>query len=137
MKKQQTFHPVALRFKRWSRKGYAAFVSIQRAVTIGQLSSNVSERFQVKNGSNHTSVLTGNQANPAEEGKTGELKEQSETDTLHPVLPELLLLPIQTVQQAVAAASSAYTYILYPKSGEFQHKLGLPAFSFPKDSRYD
>lgn len=58
MRKQYTYKPVALRFRRWSRKRYAAFVSIQRAVTIGQLSANVSERFQTKNGSVHTSVLT-------------------------------------------------------------------------------
>ena len=58
MRKQYTYKPVALRFRRWSRKRYAAFISIQHAVTIGQLSANVSERFQAKNGSVHTSVLT-------------------------------------------------------------------------------
>ena len=51
MRKQYTYKPVALRFRRWSRKRYAAFISIQHAVTIGQLSANVSERFQAKNGS--------------------------------------------------------------------------------------
>lgn len=58
MKKQYAHKPVAIRFRRWSRKGYAAFISVQRAVTIGQLAAHVSERFQVKNGSNHTSVLS-------------------------------------------------------------------------------
>ena len=55
MRKQYTYKPVALRFRRWSRKRYAAFISIQHAVTIGQLSANVSERFQAKNGSVHCS----------------------------------------------------------------------------------
>ena len=58
MKLQQTYlKQKTFRFKRWSRKGYAAFFSLGRAVTIGQLSSNVAERFQIKNGSNHSSVL--------------------------------------------------------------------------------
>ena len=63
MRKQYTYKPVALRFRRWSRKRYAAFISIQHAVTIGQLSANVSERFQAKNGSVHTSVLTFDKVN--------------------------------------------------------------------------
>ena len=57
MRKQHTYKSVTLRFRRWSRKGYAAFVSIQYAVTIGQLSVHVSERFQEKNSSNHATVL--------------------------------------------------------------------------------
>ncbi|WP_455639541.1 hypothetical protein [Parabacteroides sp.] len=122
------------RFKRWSRKGYAAFFSLGRAVTIGQLSSNVAERFQVKNGSNHSSVLVGEQGYAEEEGKvSGLAEERSVTDTLPLILPEFLLLSLQAVKREVAA-SSAYTYIIYPKSGEFQHKLELPAFSFPKNS---
>ena len=56
LQQQRYFRQSSFRFKRWSRKGYAAFFSLKRAVTIGQLSSNVSERFQVKNGSNHSSV---------------------------------------------------------------------------------
>lgn len=58
MRKQYIIKSIAFRFKRWSRKGYAAFISVQRAVTIGQLSANVSERFQVKNGSIHAAVLS-------------------------------------------------------------------------------
>lgn len=58
MRKQYIIRSIAFRFKRWSRKGYAAFISVQRAVTIGQLSANVSERFQVKNGSIHAAVLS-------------------------------------------------------------------------------
>lgn len=46
----------ALRFRRWSRKAYAAFVSIQRTVTIGQLSANVANRILAKNDSLHASV---------------------------------------------------------------------------------
>lgn len=49
MKRQHTsFYPV-LRFRRWSRKAYAVFVSIQRAVTIGALQVHLVERLQNKN----------------------------------------------------------------------------------------
>lgn len=40
----------ALRFKRWSRKRYAAFVSRQRACTMGTLRCHIVERLQHKNG---------------------------------------------------------------------------------------
>lgn len=77
MRKQYTYKPVALRFRRWSRKRYAAFISIQHAVTIGQLSANVSERFQAKNGSVHTSVLTFDKVN---DGETEEKENTSHPD---------------------------------------------------------
>lgn len=41
------------RFRRWCRKGYAAFASLRRAVTIGRLAAHVSERFQTKNNTLH------------------------------------------------------------------------------------
>lgn len=52
----------ALRFRQWSRKGYAAFISLQRVVTIGHLSSHVSERFQMKNQALHNYSLSGSSA---------------------------------------------------------------------------
>ena len=75
---QRYFTQNSFRFKRWSRKGYAAFFSLSRSVTIGQLSSNVAERFQIKNGSNHSSVLLTGQIGPEEAKKETELlQEQS------------------------------------------------------------
>lgn len=109
MKKQYTYKPVALRFRRWSRKRYAAFISVKNAVTIGTLSANVSERFQVKNGSVHTSVLS------MERGETGETEEEDtivgnwlKTDI--PLLQVPVLLLVRTVNQTVAAAN-IYTLI--------------------------
>lgn len=50
MKKRYTSCSLcALRFKRWSRKKYAAFISRQRAVTMGTLRCNIIERLQHKN----------------------------------------------------------------------------------------
>ena len=112
MKLQQTYlKQKTFRFKRWSRKGYAAFFSLGRAVTIGQLSSNVAERFQVKNGSNHSSVLLTGQIGPEEAKKETELlQEQSCAEA------------IQTVKQTSAAGSFAYIIIcIYPKAGSFSY----------------
>ena len=58
MRKSYTYRSQALRFRRWSRKGYAAFISVQRAVTIGQLSFSVADRFEKKNQSLHTAIGT-------------------------------------------------------------------------------
>ncbi|MDL2208830.1 hypothetical protein LJB97_04325 [Parabacteroides sp. OttesenSCG-928-O15] len=43
----------ALRFRRWSRKGYAAFVSLHHTVNIGRLASRLADRFYVKQHSLH------------------------------------------------------------------------------------
>ena len=108
MKKQQTFHSTALRFRRWSRKKYAAFISIQRAVTIGQLSSNVSERFQTKNGSIHSSVLFADQTVKEEKEDASELFPER-TFAVLPWLSQVLFLlfSVQTVKQTSSADSSA------------------------------
>lgn len=49
----------SLRFCRWSRKGYAAFISIHRQVTIGRLAAALVERFHLKQQTLHgTLALT-------------------------------------------------------------------------------
>lgn len=83
--KQLTLQPMpsTLRFRRWSRKGYAAFISLQRAVTIGQLSTSVSERFQTKNLALHTCVLSGSPETDTEnEADTDEKEENRRTSLL-------------------------------------------------------
>ncbi|MCC8170963.1 MAG: hypothetical protein LIP00_04075 [Parabacteroides sp.] len=51
MKKRYTSYGLqALRFRRWSRKRYAAFISRQRACTMGTLRCHIVERLQRKNG---------------------------------------------------------------------------------------
>lgn len=128
MKKQYTYKPVAIRFRRWSRKKYAAFISVKNAVTIGTLSANVSERFQVKNGSVHTSVLS------MEQGDKDETEEEDtivgnwlKTDIPLCQLPAFLL--IRTVKQPVAAAN-AYTliYTSSEKAEGFSITLNPSAF---------
>ncbi len=120
MRKQYTYKPVALRFRRWSRKGYAAFISIQRTVTIGQLSANVSERIQAKNGSIHTSVLTLD--------KTGEGEiEEEEGKTCCPDSSGsiLSLLPLQTVcpVQTVCRPAASYAHVVKNNISEIAEGL--------------
>jgi len=48
VKKKITNNHVSLRFRRWSRVGYAVFVSVTCAVTIGVLAVSVCEKSEVK-----------------------------------------------------------------------------------------
>lgn len=108
MRKQYTCRCVALRFKRWSRKGYAAFVSVKRAVTIGQLSAGISERSLVKGGSIHTSVLvSGKRGEKDEEEKMASSSDSSGGSPLMFLLLETIL-PLQTAGQP-AEGVCAYT----------------------------
>lgn len=56
MRKSFSYRTSALRFRRWSRKAYATFVSVQHAVTIGQLSSSVADRLHKKSLSLHNGI---------------------------------------------------------------------------------
>lgn len=121
MKLQQAyFQQTTFRFKRWSRKGYAAFFSLSRTVNIGQLSSNVAERFQVKNGSNHSSVVLAEQVASKEERGIDIIQEEQHAETVCWFLLVLLLLfSVHTTKQTVSAAWSAYTYNLLSEAGSF------------------
>lgn len=131
---QRRFIHNSFRFRRWSRKGYAAFFSLTRAVTIGQLSSNVAERFQVKNGTAHSSVLLTDQSHPEDKERSMELLQgESYAEALSRLLSALLgSFTLQVAKQTVAPASSAYTYYLYPKAGSFSVCWDFP-FLFTKD----
>lgn len=116
MKLQQTYlKQHSFRFKRWSRKGYAAFFSLHRAVTIGQLSSNVAERFQVKNGTNHSSVLIAGRSQSEEADPETELSGERPCAEAISWLSQLLLLlfSLQTVKQISVAGLSRVHYIIY------------------------
>ena len=80
----------------------------QHAVTIGQLSANVSERFQAKNGSVHTSVLTFDKVN---DGETEEKENTSHPDCSKDITLSLLLQALCPVQIANRPAAS-YAHII-------------------------
>ena len=123
MRKQYTYKPIALRFRRWSRKRYAAFISIQHAVTIGQLSANVSERFQAKNGSVHTSVLTFDKVND------GETEEKENPDCSKDITLSLLLQALCPVQIANRPAAS-YAHIIKDNISEIAEGLSYKLKAF-------
>lgn len=79
----------ALRFRRWSRKRYAAFVSIHRAVTMGQLASHLADRLFAKQRSLHSGL--GGGGNAPEESLPGNVR------TTDVVMSEELTLPRQKV----------------------------------------
>lgn len=129
MRKQPTYNPTALRFKRWSRKAYAAFISIRQAVTIGQLTANVSERFRAKQESVHGLTL----ADP----RLHEEKACAESDLLNELLQTSALLwslltaiPLQMAKQPDTAAYTLYIYY-FRESGSLQYDTeGFRSFCF-------
>lgn len=114
MRKQLAYSPAALRFRRWSRQGYAAFISIQRAVTIGQLSASVSERLQEKHDSIHTAVPAFAKADE-EDADGKENKRRADHPTA--LLP-LLFLPAPLPARPVATYAYTLTNIHIPESAE-------------------
>jgi len=58
MNKQNLFTASVLRFRRWSRAGYAVFCSLASSVTIGVLSVSVSDKSCQKSGCVLTNALT-------------------------------------------------------------------------------
>ena len=108
MRKQYTYKPVALRFRRWSRKRYAAFISIQHAVTIGQLSANVSERFQAKT---VPYIRPCSLSTKVDDGETEEKENTSHPDCSKDITLSLLLQALCPVQIANRPAAS-YAHII-------------------------
>lgn len=126
MRKQYTYKPVALRFRRWSRKRYAAFISVQHAVTIGQLSANVSERFQAKNGSIHTSVLAFDKTDE------GDVEEEENTCCPDSSGSLLSLLFLQTVcpVRTVSRPAASYAHIVKDNISEIAEGLSYKLKAF-------
>ncbi|MEG1544070.1 MAG: hypothetical protein RR382_06045 [Tannerellaceae bacterium] len=109
MKKQAAHRPLTLRFRRWSRKGYAAFCSLQRTVTIGCLRIGICEQSLSKNCVLHASATRTATTNCSEdEEENGCLQHLRQTDTER-LLLALGLLPITTAKRTAAAAGRTAT----------------------------
>lgn len=127
MRKQPSYSRPALRFKRWSRKAYAAFVSVQRAVTIGQLSANIAERFFVKQESVQSLALRSDRATEEEEEAASEGQSGLQALALRLLLAAL---PAQTALQPAAPAIH-YIHTTSRKSGSPQYITeGFRSFCF-------
>jgi hypothetical protein len=108
MKKQHTSFGSSLRFRRWSRKAYAAFVSIQHNVTIGALNVHLVERLQKKNQIEENESLNCLRT----EACVSEKDEEVETLFLNHTL---LLLAATTQVQSIVAAQPFYVKQITPK----------------------
>lgn len=110
MRRPCIYKSSALRFKRWSRKGYAAFISIQRAVTIGQLKSSLTERFQKKNISHHNIIgsIMGNNQEYDEMASDGMGYSEEELS-----MDAISLVALRAVMAGQSSLNSAYISTVY------------------------
>ena len=108
-----------LRFRRWSRKGYAAFISRKHTVTIGCLAAAVADRFQQKQLSLHTGLNRLGEAVRREAHDIAASEGCWEDETKHPLWANGLLcaaLPSDEVAHPVTDAP--YKYNRYRKARE-------------------
>ena len=134
MRKSYTYRSQALRFRRWSRKAYAAFISVQRAVTIGQLSFSVADRFEKKNQSLHTGIGTFTDGFFEEDEEERENTEENKRSLAVSHGLFTALLPVLVSNEIAHPAHRVAHYTLYNKGGKYS--LGyFPPFLFPSGCR--
>lgn len=106
MKKAGSIFSESLRFRRWSRKGYAIFRSLGRGVTIGQLHYSLAEKSDAKSGIFDLKLSENNFSG----------KNPNNADDDAPDLPDLFSEKIFIINQLsmtdVAAAVSGYQRII-------------------------
>ena len=102
-----------LRFRRWSRKGYAALISLQHTVTIGQLAIALADRFQQKQLSLHTGLnrfggAVGREAHDRKASSVWPWEEETE-----PLLwaNGLLCVALQSNEEVHPATDAPYNHI--------------------------
>ena len=101
-----------LRFRRWSRKGYAAFISRKHTVTIGCLAAAVADRFQQKQLSLHTGLNRLGEAVRREAHEIAASEGLWEDETKHPLWANgLLCAALQSNEVAHPATDAPYHYI--------------------------
>ncbi|MDH6313772.1 hypothetical protein M2137_002562 [Parabacteroides sp. PFB2-10] len=114
----------ALRFRRWSRKGYAAFVSLHHTVNIGRLASRLADRLQVKQGCLHT-LLTEISASIG----VAEENNQEGTDSPEFLWQELLLWLIGKPAVQPIAVSSIISFDSFSINNKKAEKILIGNFS--------
>ena len=129
MRKSYTYRSQALRFRRWSRKAYAAFISVQRAVTIGQLSFSVADRFEKKNQSLHTGIGTFTDGFSEEDDEERENTEENKRSLAVSHGLFTALLPVLVSNEIAHPAHRVAHYTLYNLKEYF------PPFLFPSGCR--
>ena len=109
-----------LRFRRWSRKGYAAFISRKHTVTIGCLAAAVADRFYQKGLSLHRGVSLLVEALREETEHSSQHPEREDACLLFVEQALLLLLLSQEQTEACPAWVSAMNVFDKQKAGKDQ-----------------
>ncbi len=109
-----------LRFRRWSRKGYAAFVSLRHTVTIGQLAIALADRFQQKHGALHAGILRlcETVGRAIHDTEADEWLWENENELLLGAANGLLCAALQSDEVAHPVTDAPYKYNRYRKARE-------------------
>ena len=86
--KQTVSRPSSLRFRRWSRKAYAAFASIGRHVTIGCVSKSIADKSLTKQASAKAVIPYSKDGREPKRGEDCPVGNRGSTAGLYPVLSE-------------------------------------------------
>lgn len=99
-----------LRFRRWSRKRYAAFVSVTHCVSIGQLAGRLADRLARKSAMDCVSDRV-----EASRDQVFVDPEEEREDEILLTAPCLMSLPLLQDPAYPAGLSKDYTYYLYTR----------------------
>ena len=86
MKSDKYKQPKSIRFRRWSRKGYAVFCSLTCVVTIGCLSISISDKSLQKTSSSYSNSICLNETESPDK-----LKEQADLEIAIQQFQEMVL----------------------------------------------
>ena len=102
--KQTVSRPSSLRFRRWSRKAYAAFASIGRHVTIGCVSKSIADKSLTKQASAKTVIPYSKDGREPKRGEDSPVGNRGSTAGLYPadLLSELMRNGMLRMNQEVA-----------------------------------
>jgi len=104
LKSNQTYNRISLRFRRWSRAGYAIFCSLACSVTIGSVAVSICDKsLQKAVGTSVFSLCV----NDSESESSEKLKEQADLELAIAQLQESVLLE-RTFESAAACGVNAY-----------------------------
>ena len=116
-----------LRFRRWSRKAYAAFVSIHRQVTMGHLSAPLAERFQSKQQALHGGMEERN-GSSASDKEWMQASDLPDSELLQPALEKGRVCLVETPVIPADYLCEQINNMNYKPSGWISPKGYLSAF---------
>lgn len=124
--REQKRHTIAnqvLRFRRWSRKRYAAFVSVTNCVSIGQLSNNVADRLRKKSGVN---CAEGNRGRIP--GHAVPFGSEEYLEGKQPLLPDLSILSVGLTLEPVSPIGILFILFMSKEAIHPMDRMGRLSF---------